>query len=439
MQCHHPVAEGARIYNLFPLLAGPMDRWRMHMVRARDMGFNWIFINPFHYPGFSGSLYAIKDYYAINPLLLNPQSAVAPLDQLKHMVDDARALGLRPMMDLVINHTAVDSPLIEEHPDWYVRDGQGKPVNPSVWEGDKCVAVWGDLAEIDNEGSPDRERLWQYWIDLALYHRDMGFEGFRCDAAYQVTDCLWQTLIAQVKGRYPETLFFAESLGCTIEQTIALARAGFDYTFNSSKYWDYKEPWCLKQYHENAAWAPSVSFAESHDTERLCKELSGDLDQVRQRYLFAALFATGVLMPMGFEFGFQKKLHVVKTRPSDWEETDVDLTAFVRNVHGVKKSCSVFNEDGPIVVLDGGDPHVLCLKKSTFDGRESALILLSKDRRTPRSIRAAGLAVHFPEPAALEEVLPQSTGKALAEDIAFELPPSGFRVLSRPHPIQRPG
>ncbi len=430
MEQHRPVTEGARIYNLFPLLAGPMDRWRAHMARAREMGFDWIFINPFHFPGFSGSLYAIKDYYGINPLLLSPESPAAPLDQLKGMVDDARSLGLHPMMDLVINHTAVDSPLIEEHPEWYLRDGQGKIVNPSVWEGDKCVAVWGDLAEIDNEGSSDRERLWRYWIDLALYYRDMGFEGFRCDAAYQVTDRLWQTLIAQVKARYPETLFFAESLGCTIDQTVALARAGFDYTFNSSKYWDYEEAWCLKQYRENGAWAPSVSFAESHDTERLFKELSGDLDRIRQRYLFAALFATGVLMPMGFEFGFSRKLHVVKTRPSDWEETDVDLTAFVRDVHAVKKSCAVFNEDGPIQVLDGGDPQVLCLQKSTFDGSESALILLSKDRKRSRFVRVADLAAGFPEMASMKDLLPTSREDALAH-ASLELSPSGFRVLGR--------
>ncbi len=31
------------------------------------MGFNAVYINPFHYPGFSGSLYAVKDYYRLNP------------------------------------------------------------------------------------------------------------------------------------------------------------------------------------------------------------------------------------------------------------------------------------------------------------------------------------------------------------------------------------
>jgi len=34
------------IYNLFPLLAGPLPRWKEHFTRIRDMGFNWVFVNP---------------------------------------------------------------------------------------------------------------------------------------------------------------------------------------------------------------------------------------------------------------------------------------------------------------------------------------------------------------------------------------------------------
>ena len=37
------------------------------------------------------------------------------------MIADARGLGMRVMMDFVINHTAFDSPLLTEHPTWYRR------------------------------------------------------------------------------------------------------------------------------------------------------------------------------------------------------------------------------------------------------------------------------------------------------------------------------
>jgi len=44
------------IYNLFPLLAGPLNHWEGHMKRAADMGFEWIFVNPIQKSGRSGSL-----------------------------------------------------------------------------------------------------------------------------------------------------------------------------------------------------------------------------------------------------------------------------------------------------------------------------------------------------------------------------------------------
>src|SRR5581483_7728279 len=110
--------SGPRIYNLFPLLAGPLPQWAPHFERAQRLGFDWVFTNAFHYAGYSGSLYSIKDYYAIDPRLIDDATADPPMAQLRQMVRQADALGLRLMMDLVINHTAFDSPLVTEHPDW---------------------------------------------------------------------------------------------------------------------------------------------------------------------------------------------------------------------------------------------------------------------------------------------------------------------------------
>jgi len=65
------------------------------------------------------------------------------------------------MMDLVINHTAFESPLIREHPDWFRRDAQRQIVHPGAKDGKRRV-VWRDLAEADNAGSAAREALWAY-------------------------------------------------------------------------------------------------------------------------------------------------------------------------------------------------------------------------------------------------------------------------------------
>jgi starch synthase (maltosyl-transferring) len=154
------------IYNLFQRLVGPDDALGGARPRAAEMGFNWLYLNPWHYPGFSGSLYAPKEFRRLNPLFLPPGADERLLEPLGRALGDLER-GL-VMMDLVVNHTSKDSPLVDEHPEWYVRDETGEVVSPSwsIRTIPSKVTVWGDLAEIDNEGSPDREALWEYWAEL---------------------------------------------------------------------------------------------------------------------------------------------------------------------------------------------------------------------------------------------------------------------------------
>jgi len=78
---------GPRIYNLFPLLAGPMPRWEPHLQRAAAMGFTWIFVNAFQAAGYSGSLYSIRDHYAIDPRLL--EAGRESMGQFRGMLNEA--------------------------------------------------------------------------------------------------------------------------------------------------------------------------------------------------------------------------------------------------------------------------------------------------------------------------------------------------------------
>jgi len=371
--------EAVLIYNLFPRLAGSLDQWPDHAMRARDMGFNWIYLNPVTYPGFSGSLYAVKDYYRLCPDFLPAGSSPSGIDELGGVLEKFRSLGLKTAMDLVINHTAVDSPLVAEHPDWFARDPDGQVANPSAIDpaDARNVTVWGDLAEIDNAASPDRDNLWNYWKDLTSFYLELGFQGFRCDAAYKVPAELWRELAGEARRVNPQATFFAETLGCRIEEVESLEDAGLDYLFNSSKYWNFDAPWALEQHESFGAIRPSVSFPESHDTPRLMAEVDGNLAAVRQRYLLAAVFSAGLMMPIGFEFGFRKPLHVVESTPDDWEETGVDLSGFIRGVNRLKSDIPVLGVEGHFRPLMPYDRPVFALEKT--HGSDRLQVLINKD------------------------------------------------------------
>jgi starch synthase (maltosyl-transferring) len=381
------------VYNLFPTLAGPVDRWVEHARRAADMGFDWLYVNPVHYPGFSGSLYATKDYDRLHPDIAS--AAGDDIETLAPVLADIRQLGLSVMMDLVINHTSKDNPLVTRHPLWFRRDESGAVVSPSAMDpaDARKITVWGDLAEVDNEASPDRDGLWTFWEDLVRRSIDLGFTGFRCDAAYKVPSALWRRLASAARGRAPGALFVAETLGCTLDEVRALHAAGFDYIYNSSKWWDFEEPWCLAQHEAFRVVAPSIAFPESHDTPRLAAESGGSEAIQRQRYCFAVAFSAGVQMPVGYELGFQDPLDVVKTRPWDWEDGLFDLRGFIRRVNDLKRRHPLLTTEGVLRALPS-PPEVTVLRRWSDDaGTHRGLILVNRSpaRRGDVQVAAAEL------------------------------------------------
>lgn len=379
----HPI-----IYNLFPTLVGPAPRWVEHAERAQRMGFGWLYLNPVHYPGFSGSLYAIKHYDRLHPVLA-PDESHADLGALAPIIRSIRDLGLSVMVDLVINHTAKDNPLVATRPGWYRHDAQGELVSPSAIDpaNAEVVTVWGDLAEIDNSGARERDELWRFWERLLLQLMDVGFTGFRCDAAFKVPAALWERLIARAKAREPAALFVAETLGARLEEIDALGSAGFDYFYNSSKWWDFSEPWCLQQHERLRDVVPSISFPESHDTPRLAAETSANEVLQRQRYAFAAVFSEGVQLTIGYEFGFRRPLNVVTTRPADWEDPLFDLVAFIGRINELKRRHPLMRTEGVMSSIASHDPDVTLIRRwSDETGTHRGLVAVNRHPAEPRTI-----------------------------------------------------
>ena len=384
------------IYNLFPRLVGTIDQWTEHLSRAASMGFNWLYVNPISCPGRSGSLYSIYDYYRLNPDFLPAESLQGTLSDIQPVIRSLGAYGMHPMMDLVVNHTAIDSPLVQNHPAWYVRNHEGHIQHPSATDpvDPTKKTVWRDLAEIDNHASPDRKELWNYWAKLIEAYLEVGFEGFRCDAAYKVPVELWQFLIDRTRRLNPDIVFWAENLGCTTEQTRELQSAGFQFFCNSSKWWNFHDAWCLDQHHAFET-MPSISFPETHDTERLAQE-SGENEAIqRQRYAFASVFSTGVMMPTGYEFGFKKRLHVVKTRPSDWEANGMNLCEFIRGVNQFKLMTPVFSGEGHITkVQDDASPLLVLERRSARSPDSRAWVVVNTDGQKAHELPVNRVSEH---------------------------------------------
>lgn len=167
--------------------------------RIREMGVDVIWFMPIHPIGTAkrkgtlGSPYAISNYRDVNP-------EYGTKEEFKLLCQYAHALGLKVMIDVVYNHTSPDAGLLREHPEWYHRDAEGRPIT--------TVPEWSDVIDLRY----DDPALWEYQIETLKQWVELGVDGFRCDVASVVPLGLWQQAreaVAQVK---PGVIWLAESV-----------------------------------------------------------------------------------------------------------------------------------------------------------------------------------------------------------------------------------
>lgn len=159
---------------------GTFQAAESHLPRLKELGTDILWLMPIHEigqvnrKGSLGSPYAVRDYYSVN-------SEFGTLDDLKHFVDAAHGLGMHVILGWVANHTAWDSVLVDEHPNWYLRDHQGE-FRPTPWWN------WSDIIELDYNLPEVRRYMtdaMKYWVSEA------DIDGFRCDVAGFVPTDFW--------------------------------------------------------------------------------------------------------------------------------------------------------------------------------------------------------------------------------------------------------
>jgi len=191
------------VYELFPRNFSPAANFEGITARLdelKDLGVDILWLMPIHPPGEKmrkgtlGSPYAVKDYYAINP-------DYGTEADLKRLVAEAHQRNLKVIIDLVANHTAWDSVLMD-HPEFYKHDAKGTIIPP--------VPEWTDVAGLNYENPKLREYMigmLKHWVDPATFDLD----GFRCDVASMVPTSFWEEARAELTKVKPDLMLLAEA------------------------------------------------------------------------------------------------------------------------------------------------------------------------------------------------------------------------------------
>ncbi len=189
------------IYEIFPRnfsAAGDFNGITARLDDLKDLGVTVLWLMPIQpggekmKKGTLGSPYAIRDYNAIEPTL-------GSTNDFKRLVAETHKRGMKLILDLVANHTAWDSVMME-HPEFYKQDAAGKIIPP--------VKEWTDVAGL-NYASP---KLRDYMIGMLKYWvTEFDIDGYRCDVAYMVPTDFWVQARAELEKVKPDIMMLAEA------------------------------------------------------------------------------------------------------------------------------------------------------------------------------------------------------------------------------------
>jgi glycosidase len=260
------------VYELFPRnfsSEGNFNGITARLDELQDLGVNVIWLMPIHpigqkmRKGTIGSPYAVRDYYAID-------SAYGTEADLKRLVAEAHKRQLKVIIDIVANHTAWDS-LLMQHPEFYKQDPNGKIIPP--------VPERTDVAGLNYENPKLCEQMidmLKHWIDP----RTFDLDGFRCDVASQVPTAFWEHARAELDKLKPDIMMLAEAS----KPELLLKAFDIDYAWplhstlnevllNGAPASEFKRSW-EESRHQFPHGSLHLRFSDNHDEARAVARFS---------------------------------------------------------------------------------------------------------------------------------------------------------------------
>ena len=124
-------------------------------------------------------------------------------EELRQMLDKAHSSDMNVILDYVANHLHINSPVLQEHPDWttdlILPDGRE---NIALWD-EQRLTTWFDkhIPTLDLE----REEVCEPMTDSALHWvRNFDFDGYRHDACKHIPLNYWRMLTHKMKSEMPD-------------------------------------------------------------------------------------------------------------------------------------------------------------------------------------------------------------------------------------------
>jgi len=341
----------------------------------KELGVNTLWLMPIHpvgevkRKGSYGSPYAVKDYYAVNPKFGTKQD-------FKQLVEAAHQKGMHVILDMVLNHSAWDNPLIKKHPEWYTQDDSGNIISPN--------SDWTDVADFNY----DNKALRKYMIDMLKYWvQEFGVDGFRFDVAGLVPVDFWVEARKELQQIDPEIFFLAE------DSQPVMHVSAFDATYSWTLYWGLMSIFqkdtsatviqkvLQREEYKYPKGAIRMRFTENHDEQRAAKMLT------KPQAFAGAVFVNTIpgipLVYNGQEVGATVKPTLFDRDIIQWKEGDQDYFDLYKMLFSLRKSHSLII-DGDFE-LKKANPEDAVVAFTRFGQDETLLIVINFKNKSQKT------------------------------------------------------
>jgi glycosidase len=295
---------------------GTFKAFETHLPRLKEMGIDIIWLMPIHPIGIKnrkgtlGSYYAVKNYYGVNP-------EFGTLADFKALVKKIHSMGMHVVIDWVANHSALDNPLVTEHPEWYIKTVEGN-FQPTPWRD------YDDIIDFDY----DQPGLRKYMTDALKYWvREADIDGYRCDVARFMPTDFWENARRELDAIKP-VFMLAES------ESKDLHKKAFDMTYAWSL-WDHLHAITTKNVNikgltegyiaEHVSTFPKdgyrMAFTENHDKNAWEGNQFSNFGNGLEACMVLACTIDGMpLVYSGQEAGLNKSLAFFEKDPIEWKQ-----------------------------------------------------------------------------------------------------------------------
>jgi predicted glycogen debranching enzyme len=338
-----------------------------------------------------GSPYALQDLTAIDPALVEFDRRTTGVDQFVELTRAVHARNGRVMLDLVINHTGWGSREWNDHPEWFLRGGDGRFHSPGAWD-----VVWEDLVEFDQRHVP----LWDYLAKGFLTWCRRGVDAFRCDAGYKVPVHVWQFITARVRQEFPDTVFLLEGLGGPWETTHQLlAEGGMQWAYselfqNAGR--DALGGYLTHAFEASGRHGTFVHYSETHDNTRLAARGAsphapltpeGRRWSLHRNRLCALTSVTGGFgFTNGVEWCATEQLNVHSARGLHWGNPD-NIIDELAHLNRLLASHPCFFDGAQVTRLDSQGSGAVAWRRDSAGGANKCLVLVNADFDHPQIFR----------------------------------------------------